>query len=202
MIVAYMTFTTGLSSGVVIQHVSHDVNICWLRFRNENPFQLIVKRVCFFSCSSAVNMCDNTGKVDALETTNSADHRDINDIFDDIVLSEERINEEAYEKGLLEGKVSGNTDGYHLGYHRGAELGAELGFYYGTLDEYRRSTSVNDRQKVTIEKVLDLINQFPRTNDEHVDIIGLADNIRAQYRKACAILKINGKFPESDQLNF
>lgn len=150
-------------------------------------------------------MCDiNNGRVDAVKeinTTNESD-RDINDIFDDIVLSEERINEQAYEQGLLEGKVSGNTDGYHLGYHRGAELGAELGFYYGTLNHYLQSSEITDRQTATIEKVLNLISQLPRTNDENVDILGLADSIRAQYRKTCAILKISGKFPETDQLNF
>lgn len=128
--------------------------------------------------------------------------RDINEIFDDIALSEVRINEEGYQKGLAEGKIIGNTDGYHLGYHRGAELGAELGFYYGVLQAHSKNQQNTERQQKSIEIVLKLVEDFPRTNDEQADILGLADTIRAQYRKACAILKINGKYPDSDQLSF
>lgn len=128
--------------------------------------------------------------------------RDINDIFDDIALSEVRINEEGYQKGLAEGKIIGNTDGYHLGYHRGAELGAELGFYYGVLEAHSKNQQNTERQQKSIQSVLKLVDDFPRTNDEQADILGLADTIRAQYRKACAILKINGKYPDSDQLSF
>lgn len=128
--------------------------------------------------------------------------RDINDIFDDIALSEERINAEGYQKGLEDGKSIGNTDGYHLGYHRGAELGAELGFYYGVLRAHFDNQQNTERQQKSIELVLKLITDFPRTNDEQADILGLADTIRAQYRKTCALLKINGKYPESDQLSF
>lgn len=131
-------------------------------------------------------------------------HRDINDVFDEIVLCEDRKNTEGYEKGVADGKREGNTDGYHLGYHRGAELGAELGYYYGTLQAHSKSeqNTVTDRQQKSIESVLKLIENFPRTNDEQVDIFNLADNIRALYRKTCAILKISGKYPDSDQLSF
>lgn len=128
-------------------------------------------------------------------------NRDINDIFDEIALSEERINAEGYQKGLADGKAVGNTDGYHLGYHRGAELGAELGYYYGVLKAHSSERNT-ERQQRSIDTVLKLIDDFPRTNDEQSDILGLADSIRAQYRKACAILKINGKYPETDQLSF
>lgn len=136
------------------------------------------------------------------EIEKSESNRDINDIFDDIALSEVRINEEGYQKGLTDGKLIGNTDGYHLGYHRGAELGAELGYYYGVLQSYVNSEKNTERQQKSIDTVLKLVTEFPCTNDEQADILGLADTIRAQYRKACAILKINGKYPESDQLSF
>lgn len=136
------------------------------------------------------------------ESEKTVSNRDINDIFDDITFSEERINEEGYQKGVTDGQSIGNTDGYHLGYHRGAELGAELGYYYGVLKSHANSEKNTERQQKSIDLVLKLITEFPRTNDEQADILGLADTIRAQYRKACAILKINGKYPESDQLSF
>lgn len=125
-----------------------------------------------------------------------------NDIFNEIALCENRINEKSYQEGFEIGKSIGNTDGYHLGYHRGAELGAELGYYYSVLHTYLNSEQNTERQRKSIETVLKLIIDFPRTNDEQSDIFGLADTIRAQYRKTCAILKINGKYPDSDQLSF
>lgn len=136
------------------------------------------------------------------ESEKTVSNRDINDIFDDITFSEERITEEGYQKGVTDGQSIGNTDGYHLGYHRGAELGAELGYYYGVLKSHTNSEKNTERQQKSIDLVLKLITEFPRTNDEQADILGLADTIRAQYRKTCAILKINGKYPESDQLSF
>lgn len=129
--------------------------------------------------------------------------RDINDVFDDIVLSEEKVAEEGYQKGFEDGESSGNTDGYHLGYHRGAELGAELGYYFGVLMDYTKTRKVpSEKATKAIESCLEMIDTFPRTNDDQVDILQMADNIRAQYRKACALLKISGKYPEADQLNF
>lgn len=136
------------------------------------------------------------------QTTNTDSNHDINDIFDEIALCEDRLSEEGYQKGFEKGKSVGNTDGYHLGYHRGAELGAELGYYYGVLQTYSKSEQNTERQQKSIGTVLKLITDFPQTNDEHADILGLADAIRAQYRKTCASLKINGKYPESDQLSF
>lgn len=127
--------------------------------------------------------------------------RDINDIFDDIILSEEKVAEEEYQKGFNAAVVGGNLEGYHLGYHRGAELGAELGYYDGVLRAHLTNTP-NERAQKVIATCLELIEQFPRTNDEQYDILQLADNIRAQFRKSCALLKINGKYPEADQLNF
>lgn len=129
---------------------------------------------------------------------------DINDIFDEIAFCEDRKNAEGYEKGVADGTLAGNTDGYHLGYHRGAELGAELGYYYGTLQAYAHSErdKLTDRQQRSIESVLKLIENFPSTNDDQADIFHLADNIRAHYRKTCTILKISGKYPDSDQLSF
>lgn len=125
--------------------------------------------------------------------------RDINKVFDEITFTEDRINSQGYEEGFAEGAASGNTEGYHLGYHRGAEIGAELGFYCGVLSSAKTES---DRVRKSIETCLQLIEAFPRTNDENCDIFKEIDTLRALYRKACAQLKINGKFTESENLSF
>lgn len=128
---------------------------------------------------------------------------DINTIFDEIALSEEKISEESYQKGYEDGVKEGNTEGYHLGYHRGAELGAELGYYYGLISKHsENSDSLSDRVRKAVDSCLQLITQFPKKNDETVDIFALVDNIRAQYKKTCALLKVNGRYPEASDINF
>lgn len=127
--------------------------------------------------------------------------RDINSLFDDILLTEEIQEEEGYKEGFKDGIKSGNTEGYHLGYHRGAELGAELGYYLGVATTHFGTTK-NDKIEKNLTNLISLINSFPKTNDPEVDIIQSAENIRALFKKVCALLKIDGKFPGADKLTF
>lgn len=136
-----------------------------------------------------------------LTNSSATQDRDINDIFDDIVLTEENHIQQGYEEGFADGISGGNTEGYHLGYHRGAELGAELGYYLGVTEVYLKATK-NEKIHTNLISIKQSIEAFPTTNDENVDIFDLASRIRAQFRKTCALLKISGKYPEADTLNF
>lgn len=128
---------------------------------------------------------------------------DINDVFEDIFLSENRISEEAYKEGFEKGKQEGHPEAFHLGYHRGAELGAELGFYHGVLKTYLQQHEQSTNKHITnIHHVINLIENFPKTNEEHFDILGQTETIRAQYKKICSLLKIDGKFTENKNLSF
>lgn len=131
-----------------------------------------------------------------------AEELDINQAFDDIFLCEERIIQTAYEEAFQKGKEEGNPEGYHLGYHRGAEIGAELGYYLGVIETYLIKDDLKEKVRVSLEKTKKLIESFPKTNDENVDILGKLDEIRAIYKKTCSLLKIDGKFPEADKMNF
>lgn len=130
------------------------------------------------------------------------EERDINDIFDDILLTEESLEQQGYEEGFAEAAAAGNTEGFHLGYHRGAELGAELGYYLGVIEVYLKLTSIPDKHRAVLLAVQTAILSFPGTNDEQVDIFERSSQIRAQYRRCCALLKISGKYPEADTLSF
>lgn len=133
----------------------------------------------------------------------SATQSDINDVFDDIVFIEEKLTEQGYSEGFKDGQSSGNSEGYHLGYHRGSELGAELGYYYGITTFYLNHKVEKDSKVAGVLTTLkSLLEEFPQTNDEDCDIFELANAIRAQFRKACSLLKINGKYPDTDELNF
>lgn len=123
-------------------------------------------------------------------------NRDINEVFDEIVNTEERVTKQGYEQGLAEGKLVGSNEGYHLGYHRGAEIGAELGYYYGVMQVIAKKPENPERIQTLAELILQLIDEYPRHNDETVDVFKLADNIRSNYRKVCSLLKISGRYVE------
>ncbi|KAJ8928391.1 hypothetical protein NQ314_019056, partial [Rhamnusium bicolor] len=105
--------------------------------------------------------------------------KDINDIFDDILLSEEKVIEESYKEGFQIGIAKGNPEGYHLGYHRGAELGAEIGYYVGVTEsylQYLKNSNISEKLFKSLETLKVLLDNFPRHNAEDVDIIEQATN--------------------------
>ncbi|XP_032518237.2 protein LTO1 homolog [Danaus plexippus] len=134
-----------------------------------------------------------------------AEEIDFNDALDSIVLSENSLCKESYDEGYKSGYEAGNPEGYHLGYHRGAELGRELGYYFGVVTnhiENKESLFISEKVLKQLEKVRDLINLFPQTNSEDHDILNLAENIRAQYKRACALLRIPSSNPYDTEVSF
>ncbi|XP_022079139.1 oral cancer-overexpressed protein 1 homolog [Acanthaster planci] len=53
------------------------------------------------------------------------------DIFDDVVMAEERFQEEGYREGFAAGKRAGEQEGFKMGQIKGREIGSEYGFYLG-----------------------------------------------------------------------
>jgi hypothetical protein len=66
----------------------------------------------------------------------------------------------------------------------------------------KRKHDVRSKVVNALQNVLELINQFPTSNSEDVDIIAAYDNVRAKFKKACSLLKIDGSFPELSKLSF
>lgn len=133
--------------------------------------------------------------------------RDFNDVLDDIFVHEETSHKNSFEEGFKAAKEAGNPEGYHLGYHRGAELGRELGYYLGTVTHHlnineNTETKYSDKILIQLTKVKELIDAFPRTNSEDHDILDMAEKIRAQYKKTCALLKIPSNNPYDAGVSF
>lgn len=134
----------------------------------------------------------------------AAEEIDINLAFDLIAQTEERLLAEGFRQGFVSGRAGGVVEGYHLGYHRGAELGAELGFYAGVVEAWISlgPAAVPEKVKQTLIKVIEQLNNFPKSNVDSIDILALADVVRASYKRACSQLKINAPYPESSKLSF
>ncbi|KAK9301197.1 hypothetical protein QLX08_006293 [Tetragonisca angustula] len=127
---------------------------------------------------------------------------DINKKFEDLLFAEENAQDIGYKEGLEVGKKQ-LVNGFHFGYHRGSSLGAQLGYYSGILERYLSTNECNTEKGVSIaRKLLQNIYNFPKFNDETVDMLKTIDNIKFQYAKFCALAKICSSYPETDKLNF
>jgi flagellar biosynthesis/type III secretory pathway protein FliH len=128
---------------------------------------------------------------------------DINDAFEQILLSEERIAEESYKKGFEKGVSEGNLEAYHIGFHRGAEIGAELGFYLAVLENHKIPAPIDQKVLNLITQLKGIIEQFPQINCDTFDLFESLNTIRAQFKKLTSLLKItNLVYPQKSDLSF
>lgn len=127
-------------------------------------------------------------------------------MFDDLLLVEERLSEESYQRGLEAGAKQGNVDAYHFGYHRGAEVGSELGFYYGVLcaqeGNLAEQTETPSKGELLLKELKKEIEEFPTVNDLEVDLLGRLLKLRNKYKKLCVLLKISAKYVNPNELSF
>ncbi|XP_044739369.1 protein LTO1 homolog isoform X1 [Chrysoperla carnea] len=125
------------------------------------------------------------------------DEVDINDVFDDLVLSEDRGNQTAYNIGYNTGKTDGNIEAYHFGYHRGTEIGTELGYYFGIIKIYQTSTAFHETTDETlirdVHTIISYIESIP-SNVNFEQLIETIEKIRALFKKICSRLKIQCQF--------
>ncbi|XP_013112271.2 uncharacterized protein LOC106090581 [Stomoxys calcitrans] len=109
--------------------------------------------------------------------------RDINDLFDDITLAEDRLVEASYNEGFAAGCQQGNKEGYRLGYAQGLQLGEELGEIFGRVVALQQQPKHTDRVKRCLEHLRTAIVAFPKENDPEADIIGAVETIRTLNKK-------------------
>ena len=127
------------------------------------------------------------------------DSQDINSLFDCIVLSEDRLVSEGYEKGYKAGQKEGNKEGERLGRERGVKIGAEIGFYLGFVEQWRevyKEGTVDKRKEkvlVAFNKLEEVANNFPQVNSKE-ELGERLDTVRAKFKLVCSLLKVNSEF--------
>lgn len=130
---------------------------------------------------------------------------DINDAFDEIVFSEQRLSTEAFEEGYKKGTADGLKEGFHLGYHRGAELGLEVGFYRGVLSAISddlQSSTLPPRIATVAQKLLLALDSIPDENKTDCDILQVVENARACFKQLMSLLKLPIVPPSTSSSSF
>ena len=128
---------------------------------------------------------------------------DINSVFDDIVLSEEKCVDRGFAEGYKEGQSRGRREGAELGRQQGQLIGTEIGFYLGFLAQFRpvyseQTDKKSEKIKSALDKLDRLCGEFPRYNTSE----GFEDKleeIRAKFRLVCSLLKISPDLGDSSR---
>lgn len=128
---------------------------------------------------------------------------DINDAFDSITFSEDRLVKCGFQEGFEKGRIEGEKEGFVLGCKKGSEVGQEIGFYQGFAEGWIAELKAREEKKSEkvlnhLEKLLNLSQQIPRTNSKDQDIGELLGETRAKFKSVCSMLKVNSEFNAAD----
>lgn len=127
---------------------------------------------------------------------------DVNDLFDSITFSEDRLVDSGYQEGYKQGSLEGDQEGFHLGFQKGSELGQEIGFYQGFAEGWVHELNLKEKKPERVlnqlEKLNNLLNRFPTCNKKDNDIEELIREIRAKFKTVCSMLKVSSQFESQD----
>ncbi|XP_047435788.1 protein LTO1 homolog [Mugil cephalus] len=121
------------------------------------------------------------------------------DLFDSILLAEERFRNEGFQEGFKRGTRRGLQDGRRHGASHGARLSSEISFYYGFTVTWKcllqHNSDVKSRKRLkAMETLQDLIQTAllddPLSTKQHDD----TEKLRAKFRQVCAMLSVPTDF--------
>ncbi|KXN85758.1 hypothetical protein AN958_10941 [Leucoagaricus sp. SymC.cos] len=121
--------------------------------------------------------------------------------LESLVQVEQTFYDSGYQDGHDHGRIHGLVEGRALGREKGYEMWEELGFYEGFASTWRsflqrHGTGDDGRLISSTDRLLDLINQFPKINpsstdkSSDLDIPQLLGRIRSRYKVLCSSLGV------------
>nr|XP_057933836.1 protein LTO1 homolog [Doryrhamphus excisus] len=121
------------------------------------------------------------------------------DIFDSIVMADEKFRGEGYHEGFKKGTYRGLQNGLKHGTSHGAQLFTEISFYYGfavawkCLLQHRTDSKLRKRMKV-LDSLLDLIHNCSYDDPQSATLQDDVGCLRSKFKQVCSILCIQTDF--------
>ncbi|XP_043827939.1 protein LTO1 homolog [Dromiciops gliroides] len=132
------------------------------------------------------------------------------DLFDTIVMAEERYRGEGFRDGFAEGSCLGLAEGRCCGASRGACVGSEIGCYRGFALTWQRllpepATERDSKKRKMLDSLLGMMQKFPYADPTYAQLHEDLDKIRGKFKQVCSLLSVQPDFrvsPGGSTLSF
>ncbi|XP_070685170.1 protein LTO1 homolog [Pempheris klunzingeri] len=123
------------------------------------------------------------------------------DLFDTIIMADERFRGEGYREGFEKGSRRGLQDGRRHGASHGAKLSTEISFYYGFAVTWKcllqHNTDVKSRKRTkALDALLALIQNSPHDDPHSTRLQEDMEKLRAKFRQVCSMLSVPTDFKD------
>uniref|UniRef100_A0A8I3XDN3 LTO1 maturation factor of ABCE1 n=1 Tax=Callithrix jacchus TaxID=9483 RepID=A0A8I3XDN3_CALJA len=115
------------------------------------------------------------------------------DIFDAIVMADERFHGEGYREGYEEGSSLGVVEGRQHGTLHGAKIGSEIGCYQGFAFAWKCllhscAAEKDSRKMKVLESLIGMIQKFPYDDPTYDKLHEDLDKIRGKFKQVRALV--------------
>ncbi|XP_017444730.2 protein LTO1 homolog isoform X3 [Rattus norvegicus] len=120
------------------------------------------------------------------------------DIFDAVVMADERFHGEGYQEGYEEGSSLGIVEGKQYGVLHGAKIGSEIGCYRGFALAWKcllhSGAGEKERKMKVVEALITLLQDFPYDDPTYEKLHEDLERIRGKFRQLCSLLNVQPDF--------
>ncbi|XP_071496699.1 protein LTO1 homolog [Diadema antillarum] len=132
---------------------------------------------------------------------------DNEDIFEGVVMADERCHERGYEEGFKKGKELGQAQGFEMGKAKGQQVGDEIGFYLGfavtwkAFMEHRVDEDPSAKRCLkALEGLVAAMDKLPTDEPNSVKYWDTVQKIRSKFKQVGSLLNITVNYrPQTRQ---